>query len=172
MRGFTLIELIVTMTVAAILIALAVPGMNSLAQSNRRSAEVSDLVLALNYARSEAIKQNTTTGVSIAAVGNSWASGWNVCCTSTGAVIDALPSIESRSTLSANVNGVAVTHISFNGSGTQINPAGTVLFTVCDARGAAFATAVEVNTLGHIQTGSVPGFRVDTTTALTCPGVG
>jgi prepilin-type N-terminal cleavage/methylation domain-containing protein len=82
-RGFTVIELAVTMSVAAILVGIAVPGFVSMGQSQRRVAEVSDLVVALNYARSEAVKQNTSTGVSVTANG-SWGNGWTVCCTLSG----------------------------------------------------------------------------------------
>jgi type IV fimbrial biogenesis protein FimT len=167
-RGFTMIELIVTMSVAAILAAIAVPGFVAISQGERRIAEVNDMVLALNYARSEAVKQNSPTGVSVTANG-SWAGGWNVCCTSTGISVNTLPAIDSRSTLTANLAGTAPVAVTFDSSGAQLPSSGTVLFTFCDSRGAASATAVEVNPRGHIQSGGKPGFRVDQTTALVCP---
>ena len=167
-RGFTMIELIVTMSVVGILAALAVPSFVTIAQGERRIGEVNDLVLALNYARSEAVKQNTSTGINVTANGG-WGGGWSVCCTSTGATIDTLPALDSRSTLSANLAGNAALSVSFQSSGAQTQSLGTVLFTFCDSRGAASATAVEVNPLGHIQLGSKAGFRVDQATALICP---
>ena len=45
--------------------AIAIPGFTSMAQGERRVAEVNDLVLALNYARSEAVKQDSTAGVNV-----------------------------------------------------------------------------------------------------------
>jgi type IV fimbrial biogenesis protein FimT len=166
--GFTMIELIVTMSVAAILAAIAVPSFVAMAQSQRRIAEVNDLVLALNYARSEAVKQNSPLGVSVTANG-AWAAGWNVCCTNTGASVNSLPAIDSRSTLSANLAGTAPLSVTFDSSGAELPASGTVIFTFCDARGAAFAGSVEVNPRGHIQSGGKAGFRVDQTTALVCP---
>jgi len=166
--GFTMIELIVTMSVVAILTAIAIPSFVAISQGERRIAEVNDMVLALNYARSEAVKQNSPTGVSVTANG-SWAGGWNVCCSSTGASVNTLPAIDSRSTLSANLAGTAPVAVTFDSSGAQLPSTGTVLFTFCDSRGAASATAVEVNPRGHIQSGGKAGFRVDQATALACP---
>ncbi len=92
-----MIELVVTMSVVGILAAIAVPSFVAIAQGERRLGEVNDLVLALNYARSEAVKQNTSTGVNVIANGG-WGGGWSVCCTSPGATIDPLPALDSRST--------------------------------------------------------------------------
>jgi prepilin-type N-terminal cleavage/methylation domain-containing protein len=166
--GFTMIELIVTMSVVAILTAIAIPSFVAISQGERRIAEVNDMVLALNYARSEAVKQNSPTGVSVTANG-SWAGGWNVCCSSTGTSVNTLPAIDSRSTLTANLAGTAPVTVTFDSSGAQVPSSGTLIFTFCDSRGAASATAVEVNPRGHIQSGGKAGFRVDQATALACP---
>ena len=48
LRGFTVIELAVTMSVAAILVGVAVPGFVSMGQSQRRVAEVSEERLDLD----------------------------------------------------------------------------------------------------------------------------
>jgi type IV fimbrial biogenesis protein FimT len=167
-RGFTMIELIVTMSVASILAAIAVPSFVAISQGERRIAEVNGMVLALNYARSEAVKQNSPTGVSVTANG-SWAAGWNVCCSSTGASVNTLPALDSRSTLTANLAGTTPVTVTFDSSGAQVPSSGTLIFTFCDSRGAASATAVEVNPRGHIQSGGKSGFRVDQATALVCP---
>jgi type IV fimbrial biogenesis protein FimT len=167
-RGFTMIELIVTMSVAAILAAIAVPSFVAISQGERRIAEVNDMVLALNYARSESVKQNSPAGVSVFANGT-WGGGWNVCCTSTGASVNTLPAIDSRSTLTANLAGTSPVTVTFDSSGALVPSSGTLIFTFCDPRGAASATAVEVNPRGHIQTGGKAGFRVDQTSALVCP---
>jgi type IV fimbrial biogenesis protein FimT len=167
-RGFTMIELIVTMSVAAILAAIAVPSFVAISQGERRIAEVNDMVLALNYARSEAVKQNSPTGVSVTANG-SWAGGWNVCCTSTGASVNTLPAIDPRSSLTATLAGTTPVTVTFDSSGAQVPSSGTLIFTFCDSRGAASATAVEINPRGHIQSGGKSGFRVDQATALVCP---
>jgi type IV fimbrial biogenesis protein FimT len=170
LRGFTMIELIITMSVAAILVAIAAPAFVSSAQGARRRAEVGDLVVALTSARSEAVKQNTATGVSVTANG-SWGQGWTVCCTLAGAQVTSARALDSRSSMSAVQVTTTPVSITFIGSGAQLKATlGTLLFTFCDARGAAAASAVEVNPSGQIQGGAKPGFRADQTTPLTCGG--
>jgi type IV fimbrial biogenesis protein FimT len=58
-RAFTLIELMVTIAVASVLLAIAVPSFNQLIVANRLTAQANEVVAALNFARSEAIKRNT-----------------------------------------------------------------------------------------------------------------
>lgn len=56
--GMTLVELLVTLSIAAILTSFAVPSIQSLLESNRLTAANNQLVTAINYARSEAVKRN------------------------------------------------------------------------------------------------------------------
>lgn len=60
-RGFTLIELMVTIAVAAILIAIAVPSFKNLTVSNALTTAANDMVGALNLARMESVKLNSIT---------------------------------------------------------------------------------------------------------------
>lgn len=56
--GFTMIELMVTIAVMAILAALAVPSMQGMIASSRLTSDANDVLAALNLARSEAIRLN------------------------------------------------------------------------------------------------------------------
>jgi len=58
--GFTVIELIVTMAVASVLLAVAVPSFNQMIVSGRLTAQSNDMLAAINLARSEAIKRNAS----------------------------------------------------------------------------------------------------------------
>lgn len=60
-QGFTLIELVVTMMVAGILIAVAIPSYRNLVISNRLSATANEYVAAITDARMDAIRRNATT---------------------------------------------------------------------------------------------------------------
>jgi type IV fimbrial biogenesis protein FimT len=57
-RGFTLIELMVTISVLAIIVAIGLPNLQSFVVSNRLNSHVNQFVGLMNYARSEAIVRN------------------------------------------------------------------------------------------------------------------
>jgi type IV fimbrial biogenesis protein FimT len=73
--GATLTELLVVLAIAAILVALAIPGFASLVHSSRLSAATTELLVSLHLARSEAIKRNARTVICISANGSTCASG-------------------------------------------------------------------------------------------------
>lgn len=56
-RGFTLVELMVTLAVAAILVAAAIPGFQAMVNSNRLAGAANELVAGLQTARMEAIRR-------------------------------------------------------------------------------------------------------------------
>ena len=56
-RGVTLLELLMVLTVAAVLASAAVPGLSAFALNAQRTADVNGFVVAVQLARSEAIKR-------------------------------------------------------------------------------------------------------------------
>jgi type IV fimbrial biogenesis protein FimT len=78
--GFTLVELMVTVAVAALLVGLAAPTFRDMSIRNRLSTYTSDLIATIGYTRSEAVRrgvpvsicrsddQETCTGT--------WSDGW------------------------------------------------------------------------------------------------
>jgi type IV fimbrial biogenesis protein FimT len=62
-RGFTLVELLVVMTISAILIAAAVPSFQWLITTTRASNGTNDLIGAFELARSEAIRRGVIVTV-------------------------------------------------------------------------------------------------------------
>ena len=75
-RGFTLVELMVVLSVLAILLAMATPSMTQLVATQRVRSMASDLHVALVRARSEAVKRNAS--VTIVPAGGNWSAGWSV----------------------------------------------------------------------------------------------
>lgn len=61
--GFTLVELMVTVAIAAILLGIGVPSFRALIENNRIAAASNDVVTALQYARSEAVKRGVLVDV-------------------------------------------------------------------------------------------------------------
>ena len=184
--GFTLIELMVTLSVLAILLAIAVPNYITFIQNARLTGQANDLVTALNYARSEAIKRGVRTTVcslgatnSSCAGSNTWDTGWLVFvdCTNVGVrdtgncpdwdangapddepVLVVRPPLENGNTL-RTVNLPDVTYQNSGFSGNM----GT--FRLCDIRGVASGRAIVVNPQGRVRTGAL----INEVPALTCP---
>lgn len=166
--GFTLIELLVTIAVAAILMVLAVPAIRTFLQNDRQWTTANSLVMSLNAARSEAIKQDTSVSVCISANAancgaGTWAQGWIVLSGAAGSTpIMAIAALPTGTTLSEASNLTAVTFLS---TGMVSAPAA---FTLCDDRGATYARYVQVSLTGSIASSPTVGQDVNGN-ALTCP---
>lgn len=77
--GFTLIELMVVVALAAIMAALAAPSFKSFVSGQRVKTAASDVVMTAIFARSEAIKRNADVTISSVTYGaNGWKDGWIV----------------------------------------------------------------------------------------------
>ena len=81
-NGFTLIELLVAMTVIVVLLAAGVPSFKEFVKNNRVSGESGKLIIAIQVARSEALKRGSGTVICAStdqltcSGSNDWAAGW------------------------------------------------------------------------------------------------
>lgn len=75
--GFSLVELMVTVAIAGILLAVGVPSFRTIMQTNKVAAQSRSVVTAFNFARSEAVTRKTTVNV-VPSDGNSWSNGITV----------------------------------------------------------------------------------------------
>jgi len=125
LHGFTLVELMVTIAVLAILLMIAVPSFNEAALSSKLNSIANSFVSSAQLARSEAIKRNTP--VRLCAGGDcagSWKDGWVVLAGAT--VIHTQAPLPNGFLLS----GGGVTTITFQPSGLRANDTDTSL-TLC-----------------------------------------
>jgi len=74
--GFTLIELVVSIAIVAVLLAVGVPSLRDMAVSQRVRGAANDLYSDLVFARAEAIKRNAQ--VSVVRETGGWIDGWRV----------------------------------------------------------------------------------------------
>lgn len=74
--GFTIVELVIVITIMAILVAIAIPSFQQLMMTNRLASATNDLMGSLNLARSEAIRRGAWVNVGV--TGASWKDGWRV----------------------------------------------------------------------------------------------
>jgi type IV fimbrial biogenesis protein FimT len=91
--GFTLIELMVTISVLSILLAIAVPNFTTFIRNNRLATQTNAVIGALNYARAEASTRGQSVSVCAANQArnacdnaNNWMNGWIIFTDRTGTV--------------------------------------------------------------------------------------
>ena len=84
-RGITLLEMLVTLAVAAILAAIAVPSFAAIQQNSQRRVAMDNFWHAIFLARSEAVKRNSVIAICKSADGitcnnaaGDWSAGWMV----------------------------------------------------------------------------------------------
>ncbi len=168
--GFTLIELMITLSVLCLLLVIAAPSFRTMILNNRLNAYSDSLVNALSYARSTALFQAMNVVVCPFSAENSitcganWNSGWIIVtqpAAGVGTLLKSQQATPADPVLTANV--VSVVFDSHGIATTQGN------FKLCDDRGGAFARSVEVLATGFVQRGNTPGLAVWNNSALTCP---
>jgi len=80
--AFTLVELLVTIAVGAIVLAIGVPSFQNLMQTNQLATQTNKFISSLNYARSEAVKRKlnviicTSSSPNNCDNSNDYESGW------------------------------------------------------------------------------------------------
>lgn len=153
--GFTVIELMVSVVVLAILMSMAVPAYRSFIWDNQRAAAMNDLMASLQYARGEAVARstqvglchtNTPTAANACGGGTGWENGWIVFlylgdannnnlvdAAEIGTVLRVHTALAGTVTLRGSAN--AVNRVVFQPTGTTVLEPSDGNLTYCDSRG-------------------------------------
>jgi type IV fimbrial biogenesis protein FimT len=166
-RGFSVVELIVVMSIAAILMTVAAPSMGMFVRNNRLQAQALDLIRVMHLARSEAVKRKTRvvlcrSGNPSAAVpacggvANTWTTGYLAFASGDGnstyeAATDELLRIgmPAGNGLTVVTNSTSNNNLEFNFDGTTNESGGTARFAICDPRGGSFGRQIDVTPVGR-----------------------
>jgi type IV fimbrial biogenesis protein FimT len=167
MRGYTLMEVIITMSIVAILMTIGIPSFRYITNANRIAGEINGLLGDMQFARAEAIKEGQNVSVCVSANGtscsgptiNTWQNGWIVFSypANTG-VVDALgetvlrvqPPFSSTDTFVAS-NTVGV--VTFNREGYATGILNGALITLQTAPSTTSGTrCLSINLVGLMKT--------------------
>ncbi len=153
-RGFNLLELLVTVTIAAVVLGIGVPSFTAFIAGNRMATAANDLVTSIHVARTEAVKRRAT--VTICASSN-WdavnpdcdlggGTGWIVFADTNGDVsVDAGETVVQTHAplpdgITFEIDPGAVGYLQYGGNGfPQTAGVGTPFSNIqlCDGRGDA-----------------------------------
>jgi type IV fimbrial biogenesis protein FimT len=159
--GFTIVELMITLVIAGVLAAFALPAFQNFIKDNRLKARTSEMVSHLQLARSEAAKQKmrtticTSTNGSACTAGTAWENGWIVWSDRDG---DNAINADTEILNSAGPSGQAITinagsdTMAYLPDGTAVVPGGGVVqFTFCDDRTAEIGRQISIALTGRAE---------------------
>ncbi|OOG55240.1 hypothetical protein B0E47_10690 [Rhodanobacter sp. B05] len=150
-RGFSLLELMITITVMAILLAIAVPSFRDVIHRNEVSSASNALLASVSYARSESVTRSqlvsmcpSADGASCTSTGTAFEPGWLVYTYPAGAASANLAYNAASATLLRAIplqSGVSIqalgnTVITFGQQG-QLVPATPLEFITCYRSGSS-----------------------------------
>ena len=164
--GFTLIELMITVSIAGIAMAFAMPALESYIQNDRLTTQINTFVGHLSLARSEAVTRKQQVIVCISSTstnctGTNWNEGWIVFADTDGdsaftagePIIRAQQALEGNNTLtsSASITGGSIIYDYRGFAATNSGSTGT--FSLCDSRGSAHVKSISISNTGRVRKG-------------------
>jgi len=164
--GFTLFELMMTITVLGVLLGIGVPSFTDAIRNNRTAAQANELVTAFAVARSEASRRgmpvaicaasDATQTACAAVTQNSWANGWIVFTDINGTagsvdagdqILQTWPAINSALTLTSGNTGF----VRFGANGAPIPATSTTFDLQHSSCTGANHRRLQLNIIGRVQ---------------------
>jgi type IV fimbrial biogenesis protein FimT len=91
-RGFTLLEVLAVIAVVAVIVGVGIPSFSIMIQNNRVTTQTNELVTALNFARTEAVKRGRNVQVAV----TEETTGWSATVALAGVVADPLRVVDRQ----------------------------------------------------------------------------
>lgn len=170
--GFSIIELMIVITIAAILAAVALPAMGEWRRNAQRTAATTTLLSSLHAARSEAVKRNSRVAicpsddpaeVDAKCSGNKdFSSGWIVFVDVDNDLDhgddddeEVVSSVEALNSNFSIITTKGETGLYFRPNGRMVTSDNNDItdFNICDERGADQARVISVTNSGRPQSG-------------------
>jgi len=173
MRGFSLVELMVTIAVLGVITAIAIPSFNEILDSSRRSSVAGELVSDFALARTEAARRGKRVTVCVSSDGatcsssaTDWNSGWIVFFDVTAdGVLTTADGDELLRRRDALSGGLSFVSSSFAATGRiQFRPSGAV-----DSGGNLLLCKLGKSGANGRRVSLSPSGAVIRTTGVTCP---
>ena len=108
-NGFTLLELMITVIIGGIIMAIGLPAFSSFVKNNRLVAQTNSVLSALHLARSEAVNRDHDIRVLPIIAGTDWTLGWQVVDLDDGIVLRSYDLIENG-TLMETLGNASITY--------------------------------------------------------------
>ena len=151
-KGFTLIELMIAVALAAIIITMAAPSFNSAMKKNKIVAETNELIADINFARSEAVKRSmpvvlcrsaspSNASPSCSGSASNWSSGWLVFADTDGD--------NSYAPADDVLIRIGNQELVYNPDGTTATGGNVAVFAICDDRGKDHGRQVQISATGR-----------------------
>jgi len=157
-NGFTLIELMVTLSVAIIVLSVGVPNYRGFVQDSLLVTQSNSFHSAIALTKSEAIKRSNRVTLCPSSDGTNctggtvWSNGWIVFTNPNGnAAVEAgeeILQVGAALTGGSSLSGTQ-DRITFTANGFSMGSNGR--FNLCDSRGASYSKVIVLNNQGRIR---------------------
>ncbi len=158
--AFTLLELGITLAIAGLVMAFAIPAMGNFIKNERLVTQINTLVGHLAYARSEAVTRRQqvilcASSNMTSCSGTNWGTGWilfidadnSSTFTADEQILRAKATLEGSNTLVSSTGSMII----YDNRGFSPNSNG--VFSLCDDRGAAHVKSISITNTGRVLRG-------------------
>ena len=153
-KGFTLVELMVTIAIAALLLSIGVPSFTSMYEATRSANEIQKINDLFAFARNQAVNYGSTVTVcpyAASPCGNDWSKGFSVYIEKNGSkkVLKVIDGFNSKDTIS--LTGPTDKTVNFTSDGL-VSTETSIIY--CPSGESDGSKSIKISTSGLIKEGS------------------